>query len=54
MEEVSNAHEGILLNPNRLWNMDETGIKVTEGKLERAFAGTSTKDEGKRGVPYTF
>lgn len=54
MERVSDANEGILLDHNRLWNLDEADINVTGGKLDCAFACESTKNGGKRGIHSKF
>lgn len=50
LDEIQVKHPGILLNPHRIWNLDETAVDCTLGKLEKAFTSRDTKNGGHRAV----
>lgn len=39
-EHVSNKHPDILNDPNRPWNVDETEISSTQGRVQKVFSSS--------------
>lgn len=54
MERVGKMHDGILQDPYIVWNMDETAVDATEGKLQRASTTYKSKNVGKRGIKANY
>lgn len=46
VSDINEKHPGILRNPNRLWNLDETAVDATFGKKKNVFASSNSHHGG--------
>eukprot|EP00171_Calliarthron_tuberculosum_P002529 IDg2529t1 len=49
MQDLEDKHAGLLSNPNRIVNIDETAVDATFGKREKAFTAANSHHGGFRG-----
>lgn len=49
LQQVQNLHPGILINPNVIWNMDETAVDANEGDSTKVLSGADSHHGGFRG-----
>lgn len=54
LDDIQTKHHGILQDPRRVWNMDETAVDCTLGKWLRGFTSATTKNGGHRSVKSTY
>ena len=54
VQHVKDSHHGLLDDPKRVWNMDETAVDCNFGKLKRGFTASGKRSGGSYAVKSSY